>query len=429
MFANLFNTEKPKTDDPEKPTETQLINQGSFGCIFKPGIKCDGSIQTDQTKISKIQNSNTSQHEIDIGKTIQTIHNYERYFAPIIESCPVVISEIKNDEIKKCNVISETYPKMSFESNTLLYVGKYTLYEYISNKKLSGIKFIEYIFKSHLRILTALNKLNKQNIIHYDLKGNNIMCKSNGNPIIIDFGISFNTSEPPNNYSDWFYTYAPEYTVWCLDIHIISYIVNKKDWQNMKINMEEINNIIDTFFMKNSMIELLNDDERKELRITYNNYFNNLFEKTNAPTNILINVIENNGNKIENNGNKIENAGNPIAANVLVNTLLLYSKQWDNYSVSIIYLIILNSYSNTIPENETHFINSYIKLMKQNIMASPDKRLSPLKMKTKIKNIYRKIPYLQIQNVKSIFNPKIMEKGSTKLSQIKPLQRHSVSIV
>lgn len=418
MFANLLNTENSKPEHQTQPTETQLINQGSFGCIFKPGIKCDGSIQTDQMKISKIQNSNTSQHEIDIGKTIQTIKKYKQYFAPIIESCPIDISEIKNDEIKKCNVISKNYPKMSFESNTLLYVGKYTLYEYISNTKLSGIKFIEYIFKSHLRILTALNKLNKQNIIHFDLKENNIMCKTNGNPIIIDFGISFNTSEPPNNYSDWFYVYGPDYTAWCLDIHIISYIVNKKDWQNMKINMEEINIIIDTFFMKNYMIELLNDDERKQLRITYNNYFNNLFEKTNSPTNILINV-----NKIEN----AEHVLQPINANVLVNTLLLYSKKWDNYSISIIYLIILNSYSNTIPENEKHFINSYIKLMKKNIMASPDKRLAPLKMKTKIKNI--KIPYLQIQNVKSIFNPKIMEKGSTKLSQIKPLQRHSVSIV
>ena len=180
----------------------------------------------------------------------------------------------------------------------------------------------------------------------------------------------------------------------------------------------EHNNIIDTFFMKNSMIELLNDDERKELRITYNNYFNNLFEKTNSPTNILINV------------NKIENAGNPIAANVLVNTLLLYSKQWDNYSVSIIYLIILNSYSNTIPENETNFINSYIKLMKQNIMASPDKRFSPLKMKTKIKELKKdlKILYSELHTGKSIFNRKIMEKGSAKLSQIKPLHQHNKTI-
>ena len=62
------------------------------------------------------------------------------------------------------------------------------------------------------------------NIVHYDLKGNNIMFNEiNKLPLILDFGLSIKMDElKADNLEKFFYIYAPEYTPWCLEIHYLS---------------------------------------------------------------------------------------------------------------------------------------------------------------------------------------------------------------
>ena len=83
--------------------QIKLISQGTYGCIFKKGLTCDGMIDETNT-ISKIQEKNeTSENEVNMGKKIMEIPNYQDHFAPIIESCDVDISKIESTEINKCN--------------------------------------------------------------------------------------------------------------------------------------------------------------------------------------------------------------------------------------------------------------------------------------------------------------------------------------
>jgi len=64
-------------------TGVDLINQGSYGCIFRPGLNCKGKTMN-KKYITKVQKSaNTSQKETKLGKKIKTIENYDDYFAPI----------------------------------------------------------------------------------------------------------------------------------------------------------------------------------------------------------------------------------------------------------------------------------------------------------------------------------------------------------
>lgn len=351
--------------------EIKLLEQGTFGCIFKPGISCNGQIQPNNKFITKIQSSkSTSRREFEIGKLIKTIPNYARYFAPIIDSCEVDISAITGTEIDKCNFIKENKENkensLKFESNTIKYAGEYTLIGYFQHKrnKLSDKKILQKIDIGHNQLLTALTLLNTNNIVHYDLKQNNIMCKKTGVTTIIDFGLSFNTNDlTVDNYSEYFYVYGPQYVPWCIDIHIISKIVHTDNWVEMKVDMPFITQIIDDFFKNEAVNTLFNDDEQNIWKEIYINYFEKLIGSPGAFAAFI--------------------QTSSISAITIINTLIKQSNRWDNYSIAIIYLKILQTFildSNPIK-------NKYITLLKGIIMSSPENRPLPQDTILQIKSL------------------------------------------
>ena len=56
---------------------SKLLSQGGFGCVFFPGISCDGKSQTNKSIVTTLQKKDlTADNEINIGKLIKTIKNY-----------------------------------------------------------------------------------------------------------------------------------------------------------------------------------------------------------------------------------------------------------------------------------------------------------------------------------------------------------------
>ena len=59
----------------------ELLAEGGYGCIFIPGINCDGSIMSNKKYISKIQRfDDSAKNEIEIGKIVQDIGGFEDQF-------------------------------------------------------------------------------------------------------------------------------------------------------------------------------------------------------------------------------------------------------------------------------------------------------------------------------------------------------------
>ena len=78
--------------------------------------------------------------------------------------------------------------------------------------------------------MKGAKKMGDIDIVHYDIKENNIMCRQTGRPIYIDFGLSFDMSElnlEDNSYFDKFYIFEPSYSPWCMDINLINYAINE----------------------------------------------------------------------------------------------------------------------------------------------------------------------------------------------------------
>ena len=185
----------------------------------------------------------------------------------------------------------------------------------------------------HSHLLEALRILSSKNIVHLDLKKENIMYDENLKiPIIIDFGLSM---VYPFNMKDFSFSYLPEYEPWCIDIIMITYIEDETDNQ---ISEEEIEELLIDYCEKNlSSIFNFNTSQKEYWIGEHKKYFIKLLNESITKKELIPKIFEN-------------------------------YKTWDNFSLCVIILKFLNNYK----QNET----KYIKQLSKIILSVPDKRPS-----------------------------------------------------
>jgi hypothetical protein len=341
--------------------QSQLINQGGYGCIYYPSLPFKTTQASHQKHhhhpsskkyISKLQKHNFhSEFEDFIGKVIQDIPCYELFFVPVIKTYQIDLATIKQEYLNDCDAVSKymkrppaahavttaTAAKDYKALNRMFIIQKmnyirgldlkkylYKLIEIEAHTRASSAssassasdtdtdtdtdtddtrppsqmsaskqkdehitrslrkderqirKINEYfkmderelsyhllsiLFDLYERITDSIQLLIKYDIIHYDLKHNNILIDNTTElPMLIDFGLSIyvkrlldnpwneknETSQIidsdimfksesskllQNNYywKQHFYVHAPEYYLWPLEVHIITFLVNESD--------------------------------------------------------------------------------------------------------------------------------------------------------------------------------------------------------
>jgi serine/threonine protein kinase len=229
----------------------KLINQGTYGCVYHPGIKCNGKVQSEKfvTKIQK--NDNTVQNEIRIGKIVKTIPQFSRYFAPIIDSCPAKISK---RAAEGCGVIeaqsSSSSSPIAFVSNKIRYVGKQTLTDYIMHGDKDKIR--ERYIRTQKRLRRAIDKLTEHGLVHFDVKYNNIMYDERiKEPVFIDFGLSIRIDDVlgvngRDKLSQTFYTFNT-YDYWPVEVCMFGYAFSGPGTSNNRITATDIDLVLDVF--------------------------------------------------------------------------------------------------------------------------------------------------------------------------------------
>ena len=240
--------------------QLELLGQGTYGCAFYPEISCKTHhIQrTSRQFLSKIQYEDESlKRELKVGERIvKTIPNYRLFFAPIIESCPVELSELRQNKIKQCSVLNpSTSRKKRIVSSKIPYLGKFTLDKYFNSlfeKKYCELRnnnnniktttttnlqcrnmsvtYLKKLVQTYLYLIQSFSKLNTQvGIVHLDVKGDNIMYSSTADvPVLIDFGLSFCVDwlTLPNYYK-FPYPFGIEsfsYSPWSIEVSILTHL-------------------------------------------------------------------------------------------------------------------------------------------------------------------------------------------------------------
>jgi hypothetical protein len=368
-----------------------LFKEGAYGCVFRPGMNCLGKMENSKF-ITKIQlDKETSDNEIAIGRFIENVvkkdvPSYEYMFAPIISSCELSLGKIKNETIQKCEIIRKNNDATNkFISNKIRYVGKYTLEPFLKKEmEINPITFYKHFFQGHLYLLNSLHILSNYNIIHYDLKQNNISMDDNKLiPVIIDFGLSFRIDDlnADLDYEKYFYIYYDKYPPWCLEINLISFIVNKfkniqelhesirqntkikdkntnkkktggkiktGDWKTTIIDSQHLIDIVKHYFKHNYVIIALTKINKKD-------------------------VLKAKSKWIDFISNELHNK----TGEYIVQFLMKSWKSWDNYSLCVIYFFLSHSF---FPNNH----KDYQTILIDNILAIPLNRDESINTATKI---------------------------------------------
>lgn len=348
-----------------KTTKIKLISQGTYGCVFDKGPECPSSKLRGNyiTKVQKLKN--TSKRETEIGKKITKIPSFKQYFAPITETCTISLSAIDREELDKCDFLKSGDKLAEYESNRIPYVGKNTLADSLKSRtstKQNAKLFITIFIDSHMVLLDALEKLFAIGIIDFDLKQNNIMCRDyDGRPIIIDFGLSLDISnfdKPDYDFKDSFFAYGPEYGPWCIDITILCYMSNElgPDWQTKQATMADLEKIVTDFMKQNyGMLDLFTEAERQEYKTQIMQYLQP-FDKQSWKK--------------------------------VADELLQWKASWDNYSLAIIYLYLIQDLHLEQYITDFDYLNKYKDLLKQIVLSLPKDRFNTTQTKEKMHEIF-----------------------------------------
>jgi serine/threonine protein kinase len=206
----------------ETTPKSNLLGQGSYGCVYYPGITCSGKTNK-QKVVTKLQEiSFYSLNEIEIGKYIKKhIPKYQSMYAPIIKFCIVSFQTIQKSSlhISECDTLfpksdsdyhdyDDYYDYHDYDYNKsrsdpfknkldtkyylmyMNYIYNKTLKNYFQEYKIYDLYVVDFV-KVCLILINNIGYLVSTNICHNDLHVNNILVNlKNIKPIIIDFGLS-----------------------------------------------------------------------------------------------------------------------------------------------------------------------------------------------------------------------------------------------
>ena len=328
---------------------SNLISQGSYGCAFFPGYKCNGEINNNLNVISKlVENDETSVNEIYIGSLIKSIKNYNLYFLPVIRDCSINIAQFDKKNLNECKIVSKKNDNDGYLILTIEYLKNENFDNLFTNQIQNEKEKLYNFIDTYRYLINSLSHLLSINIIHYDLHINNILLGiTNKIPIIIDFGLSIPINKLDISNRDilkkYFYIYAPDNEVWPLEVHILNYYLNVAN-PNEIISKIKILEIINRTIDSNKILTIFSPEFINQYKETCISYFEQFYDKT-------------------------------IDDYISVFFELEFYKFIDTYALSILYLDFFNDiFKNNIVSN--NITKKIIKLLLTNISPDPNKRYS-----------------------------------------------------
>ena len=189
----------------------KAVASGSYGCVFRPPIKCENGEIVPSTHVSKLMYNDKSvikeMEEMDkVTEIIKTIPNNDKYFL-VMDTTICNPDKLTNEDLnsfdEKCDLFTEngiTSKNVNSNLNQLKIItmldGGMEVDDYIYNLILNPVEKEKYILfiKINSSLIELLNNgivpINKNGLNHMDIKGNNMLVDSMGHVRLIDWGLA-----------------------------------------------------------------------------------------------------------------------------------------------------------------------------------------------------------------------------------------------
>lgn len=342
---------------------TELVNQGAYGCLYHPGLRCNGNTVKDTRYATKlVVQDEVAANEVAVGNAVKRIVNYSVNFVPVIDTCVVNLSKVRRNNphaLEKCDVVDDASKKTKFLLMKMPYVDSLYFYDYIASMGGNKKHIISCIFDTYDYLMESVERLAEHGIVHHDLKLQNILMNlKTDTPVIIDFGLSIvvGTSSPQTiPAAFWklhFYKYSPKYYVWPLETHVINYLWNES--ASGVLTRAEVESICGAFVNANDALRIFS----RGFRARY-----------------LRACIDHHARWIG------MDRGAACAG------LLAGWRTWDNYSLSIAYLQIIGFVSQKGFTDNALIVN-YVQLLLTNVHPDPERRKSPTETKRAFSDLF-----------------------------------------
>lgn len=332
--------------------ETELVNQGAYGCVYYPGMHCNGKTMDNLRYATKlVVHDEVAENEVAVGNIVKGIVNYGVNFVPVIDTCVVSLEKVRRHNphaLNKCEIApakkmnNKKKPDPKFILMKMPYIDSLYFYDYVTAMGNNKKKIISCIFDTYSYLIESIERLGEHAVVHYDLKMQNILMNLKTDmPVIIDFGLSI-PMEQDNDDAFWttyFYKYSPEYYVWPLEAHVINFLQNVLS-PSQSLSRDDVVSICETFVNANVALRIFS----KGFRTRYLQACIAQYEQWIG-----------------------------VARDAVRKALLKGWLTWDNYSLSIAYLQIIGFISETGGTNN-HLIVQYVQLLLTNVHPDPERR-------------------------------------------------------
>jgi serine/threonine protein kinase len=183
------------------PLSSKVIGEGSFGCVHKPTLECADKKVSYKNKISKVMLTKHAISELKEYAVISKVDKRHDFYLGVPEKCKVKQNKYTIKSILNCkrlkrknnNITSKTM--LNKLSLIILPDGGLNLKQFIdkiynqTNKSNARIRITKFWIECH-RLFRGISTFQKHDIMHHDIKPQNIGFNSHGQLKIFDFGFA-----------------------------------------------------------------------------------------------------------------------------------------------------------------------------------------------------------------------------------------------
>lgn len=175
----------------------KYLAQGTYGCVHKPSMHCKRWKQSYNDSVSKIMTEHAANSEIGEYEKMTVVDPKNNYYLGLPHKCKPREKDLTQDYLHKCKTFMEGEDK---KKSMLLIMknGGMNLKDYTDSNELDKAD-LEILLVELYRMMMGIDALLKNNLVHHDLKGDNIVFNRDKKRMnFIDFGLMANINEVKN---------------------------------------------------------------------------------------------------------------------------------------------------------------------------------------------------------------------------------------
>jgi serine/threonine protein kinase len=177
---------------------SKVVGEGSFGCVHKPPLLCEGKKTSDPSTVTKLMVKTEADKELREYDTMMKIDPKNKYYLGKPTSCNIEYSTSNITSASECKILKKADPRLLEELDKkykllVMKDGGKSLDNYareIAAKSKPDMKKIKEFWLEVHRLFLGVKVFSDNGVVHHDLKAQNIVYnEDSGRVNFIDFGL------------------------------------------------------------------------------------------------------------------------------------------------------------------------------------------------------------------------------------------------